>query len=98
MFSLEDERWLKKVFAECFPGADEQIYKDRLKGFSMIVKNIIENMQRQLNQASRIWEKEPDSREVKKAFDLLKKNLFCLKKFCAEKIKPAEEEEGGADE
>ena len=98
MHSLDDERWLKKVLDECLGDSDDAIYKKRLEGFSMIVRNIAENMQKQVDRASSIWEKDPASPQVKAALDIVKKNLFCLKKFCEEKIDPSQKKEGGLDE
>lgn len=88
MTNQEDKKWLKKVLKECFdnsndkPGKNEQL----LEGFSMLARNMVKNMQKNLNEIRALWEKDPASEELREKFDLLTRCLFYLERYCREKI------------
>ena len=88
MIDQKDEKWLKKVLKECFDGRKNKPSKDEwlLEGFSMLVRNMVKNIEEDLSRTRTLWEREPTSKELKEKFDVLAKNLFYLKKYCREKI------------
>ncbi|MCG2713359.1 MAG: hypothetical protein L6308_00725 [Candidatus Omnitrophica bacterium] len=88
MIDQRDEKWLKKVLKECFDGRNDKPSKDKwlLEGFSMLVRNMVENIEKNLNEMRTLWEREPTSKELKEKFDALAKCLFYLKRYCREKI------------
>lgn len=87
MINPEDERWLKKIIADCLVNIEKKAADEkRLDGFSMLVGNMVANIEKNLDETRRLWEKDPDSDEIMERFRLLERCLFYLKRFCEEKI------------
>ena len=88
MIDQRDKRWLKKVLKECFDSRNNKSSKDKwlLEGFSMLVRNMVKNIKKELDETRALWKKDPTSVELKKKFDSLARCLFYLERFCREKI------------
>jgi len=88
MIDSKDEKWLKRALKECFDSGNGKANKGRrlLEGFSMLVRNMVKNLEDDLAEAEALWQKEPTSRELKKKFDSLARCLFYLERYCREKI------------
>ncbi len=86
--SREDEKWLKKSLKECFARIKhEPDKKERLlEGFSMLVRNMVRNIENELDEIKRLWEKNPGSKELRQRFESLSRCLSYLEKYCREKI------------
>ena len=97
MFFVEEEKWIKKVITECLGDeASEDTYRRRLEGFSMLVAVMASGMEKKLAEAKLLWEKDPQSQELKQILDLLGRSLSYLRRFCKEKISP-KYQKGGKD-
>lgn len=90
MVSSQDEQWLRQVLQECFrtKTVDD---KKLLENFSMVIRHMVENMQRELNHAQTLWETHPESGLLREKFAMLARCLCYLDKFCRGKI----DREGG---
>lgn len=86
MIELKDRDWLKKTFEECFTEEVSTKNDRKLEGFSILVRNIVRNIEQQLEETQKLWECNPLSEELKNKFDSLKKCLLYLEKYSREKI------------
>ena len=88
MIRLEDEKWLEESLNQCFTSIkDEPDKKERLlEGFSMLVRNMVRGIEKEVAEAKSLWEKNPESEELKQRFESLSTSLFYLEKYCREKI------------
>ncbi|MBN2097583.1 MAG: hypothetical protein JW714_03785 [Candidatus Omnitrophica bacterium] len=88
MMKLKDELWLNRILNDCFnQGYQDSDIRKRLKCFKILVGQIIVNLQKQVNQIQRQWQRNPESNEIKEKLISLEKNLLSLKRFCEDKIK-----------
>ncbi|MFH1338411.1 MAG: hypothetical protein ABIH40_00975 [Candidatus Omnitrophota bacterium] len=52
----------------------------------MLVRNMVKNIEEELAEARALWQRNPESEELKQRFDSLARCLFYLEKYCREKI------------
>lgn len=88
MISKQDEKWLKKTLKDSFGNSKHKVNKNKksLEGFSMLVRNMVKNMEDNLDKTKALWEKDPASEELRERFELLTRCLFYLERYCREKI------------
>lgn len=88
MIDPKDEKWLKKALKQCFGNINEKTSKDKilLEGFSMLIRNMVKNIENDLAETRKLWKKNPASEELKEKFDSLARCLFYLERYCREKV------------
>ncbi|MBN2120190.1 MAG: hypothetical protein JW734_03940 [Candidatus Omnitrophica bacterium] len=87
MIKQKEEELLKKLIDECFPETEGGLGVDaKLLGFSMLVKEIVKNMELILSKLRLSLEEKRVSKETKDRLDDLGRSLLYLKRFCGEKI------------
>lgn len=88
MINPKDEEWLKRVLNDCLENkACGHEDKHTLRGFKMLVSNLVRSIERNLKDVKALWEKDPQSKELKRKFDSLEKALLYLRRFCDKRIK-----------
>ena len=88
MIGQRDERWLKEVLSEFCEVSSEKPSKEGalLEGFSMLVRNMVKNIEKNLSEARELWQDDPGSAELKEKFDTVENCLIYLERYCREKI------------
>lgn len=91
MITTKDRIWLEKVIDECFSSTDECNVRDqKLEGFSMLVKGMVKNIEKNIDETEVLWENDPTSSELKARFNLLRRCLSYLERYCHEKLEGGE--------
>ena len=88
MLRHEDKRWLAETLNHCLDGPEAKDAREQklLKGFSMLIKLMAENMESALKEAWVLWEIEPTSPELRKKFNALGACLSGLKRYCEDTV------------
>lgn len=83
MISKNDEQWLKNLLVDCF-GDEAYLDKDvkTLASFKILVGNIVISLEKKLDEARALCEKEPRKGQLKERLDTLARHLFYLQRFC----------------
>jgi hypothetical protein len=87
MMDPKDNLWLDKAFGECL-GKNEATGKEGrlLEGFSMLVRSIAKNAQKDIDEIDRLLHEGPESEDLPERLESLKRRLFYLERYCMEKI------------
>ena len=83
MIDPEDEAWLERTLEDCFDNRPDNTKNGQnLKSFKILVRNLVKNIEKKVDEAQLLWEIEPESKELRQKFYSLNKYLFYLKRFC----------------
>jgi len=75
---MKDELWLRTVFAD----VENQMRENNLEGFRAVVKVLVKDALKALEDTQVEWELEHNSQELREKFHLLRHYLDYLRRFC----------------
>ncbi len=99
MVDPKEEEWLKRALNDCFANKSDDVQGEKnLRGLRILISNLVKNIEKNLSQIQTLWERKPESKELRERFYLLRRHLFYLRRFCEGKIKPKHQKNrGGKD-